>query len=111
MHVHCYQDLALRTKAKAAEFIWRASPSLGPDAQVFAGLTGEYGGNYGPPSGFNWDVNAAATCGKRPLGSGTALSPPSPPPPSPPPPCGWQCWLWVALLTIEERPSSRSGPR
>jgi alpha-mannosidase len=53
-----YQDLALRTKAKAAEFIWRASPSLGPDAQVFAGLTGEYGGNYGPPSGFNWDVNA-----------------------------------------------------
>ena len=35
-----YQDLALRTKAKAAEFIWRASPSLGPDAQVFAGLTG-----------------------------------------------------------------------
>ena len=35
-----YQDLALRTKAQAAEFIWRASPSLGPDAQVFAGLTG-----------------------------------------------------------------------
>ena len=23
--------------------------------QVFTGLTGEYGGNYGPPSGFNWN--------------------------------------------------------
>ena len=79
MQVHYCQDLALRTKAKAAEFIWRASPSLGPDAQVFAGLTGEYGGNYGPPSGFNWDVNAAAACGKRPLGSVTARTlPPHP---------------------------------
>ena len=39
------------------EFIWRASPSLGDDAQVFAGLTGEYGGNYGPPAGFNWNGN------------------------------------------------------
>ena len=49
-----YQDLKLRVSESRAEFIWRASPSLGPDAQVFAGLTGEYGGNYGPPDGFNW---------------------------------------------------------
>ncbi|CAE7688933.1 unnamed protein product [Symbiodinium pilosum] len=51
-----YQDLALRKDKKEAEFIWRASPSLGSDAQVFSGLTGEYGGNYGPPSGFDWDA-------------------------------------------------------
>ena len=49
-----YQDLKLRVNDSRAEFIWRASPSLGADAQVFAGLTGEYGGNYGPPNGFNW---------------------------------------------------------
>ena len=23
--------------------------------QIFSGLSGEYGGNYGAPSGFNWD--------------------------------------------------------
>eukprot|EP00930_Biecheleria_cincta_P010286 TRINITY_DN1122_c3_g1_i1.p1 TRINITY_DN1122_c3_g1~~TRINITY_DN1122_c3_g1_i1.p1 ORF type:complete len:1002 (-),score=168.48 TRINITY_DN1122_c3_g1_i1:36-3041(-) len=51
-----YQDLDERVKNSAAEFVWRASPSLGPDAQVFAGLTGSYGGNYGPPTGFNWDA-------------------------------------------------------
>lgn len=53
-----YQDLAARVNASEAEFIWRASPSLGKDSQVFSGLTGEYGGNYGPPSGFNWNVNS-----------------------------------------------------
>lgn len=53
-----YQDLELRNKERRAEFIWRASPSLGPDAQVFAGLTGEYGGNYGAPAGFNWDIRS-----------------------------------------------------
>ena len=52
-----YQDLAVRHKTKRNEFIWRASPSLGNDAQVFSGLSGEYGGNYGPPSGFNWNGN------------------------------------------------------
>jgi len=51
-----YQDLAIRRKAKTCEFVWRASPSLGPAAQVFSGLTGECGGNYGPPPGFNWDI-------------------------------------------------------
>jgi len=48
-----FQDLAIRVNA---EFVWRASPSLGPSAQVFTGLTGSYHGNYGPPSGFNWDI-------------------------------------------------------
>mmetsp|Transcript_69979 Transcript_69979/g.152665 ORF Transcript_69979/g.152665 Transcript_69979/m.152665 type:complete len:1011 (-) Transcript_69979:481-3513(-) len=52
-----YQDLALRSDPsdKAAEFIWRASPSLGDDAQVFTGLTGQYSGTYGPPVGFHFD--------------------------------------------------------
>ena len=54
-----YQDLDKRLKDKAAEWLWRASPSLGPDAQVFAGLTGSYSGNYGPPSGFCWDIKCS----------------------------------------------------
>lgn len=49
-----YQDLKIRKFEKAAEFIWRSSPSLGDDAQVFASLTGEYGGNYGAPSDFDY---------------------------------------------------------
>ena len=52
-----YQDLAARHKSKRNEFVWRGSPSLGDDAQVFSSLTGEYGGNYGPPGGFNWNGN------------------------------------------------------
>ena len=52
-----YQDLALRHQTKRNEFIWRASPSLGDDSQIFSGLSGEYGGNYGPPAGFNWNGN------------------------------------------------------
>ena len=52
-----YQDLDFRHKEKRSEFIWRASPSLGDDTQIFSGLTGEYGGNYGPPAGFNWNGN------------------------------------------------------
>ena len=50
-----YQDLDIRHKESRNEFIWRASPSLGDSSQIFSGLTGEYGGNYGPPSGFNWN--------------------------------------------------------
>jgi len=50
-----YQDLQLRVQQSKAEFVWRASPSLGRDVQVFSGLTGEYGGNYGPPGGFCFD--------------------------------------------------------
>merc|ERR1719201_785004 len=52
-----YQDRAKRINESRCEFVWRGSPSLGADAQVFTGLTGEYGGNYGPPSGFNWHGN------------------------------------------------------
>ena len=36
------EDLELRREKKEAEFIWRASPSLGSDAQVFTGLTGSF---------------------------------------------------------------------
>jgi alpha-mannosidase len=53
-----YQDLDARHKNSSCEFIWRASPSLGSDAQVFSGLTGSYGGNYGPPDGFDWNVGS-----------------------------------------------------
>lgn len=49
-----YQDLDLRHKTNRSEFVWRPSPSLGIDLQIFTGLTGEYGGNYGPPSGFSF---------------------------------------------------------
>lgn len=52
------QDLALRVNESRAEFIWRASPSLGSDTQVFVGLTGEYGGNYGAPSGFDFHITS-----------------------------------------------------
>ena len=58
-----YQDLDNRLKNKAAEWMWRPSFSLGGDAQVFAGLTGSYGGNYGPPGGFCWDVH----CNDEPM--------------------------------------------
>jgi alpha-mannosidase len=53
-----YQDLDARHKNASCEFVWRASPSLGADAQVFSGLTGSYGGNYGPPDGFDWNVGS-----------------------------------------------------
>lgn len=51
-----YQNLELRQQQRSAEFVWRASKSLGATSQVFTGLTGEYQGNYGPPGGFDWDV-------------------------------------------------------
>jgi len=49
-----YQDRQLRQQSKSCEFIWDGSPSLGSTSAIFSGLTGEYGGNYGAPSGFNW---------------------------------------------------------
>eukprot|EP00667_Euglena_gracilis_P001573 EG_transcript_1573 len=64
-----YQDLAWRTQKAAAEFVWRASESLGATAQVFAGLTGSYRGNYGPPPGFCWDI----TCDDEPMQDDEAL--------------------------------------
>eukprot|EP00039_Didymoeca_costata_P021504 m.344721 g.344721 ORF g.344721 m.344721 type:complete len:1047 (-) comp25011_c0_seq1:126-3266(-) len=51
-----YQDRLIRIAEKSAEFIWRPSPSLGPSAQVFAGLTGQYSGDYGSPQGLCWDI-------------------------------------------------------
>ena len=51
-----YQDRAIRQREKRCEGVWRASPSLGAGAQVFWGLTGSYGGNYGPPEGFDFDI-------------------------------------------------------
>lgn len=51
-----HQDQEIRRANRSAEFIWRASPSLGPDAQVFAGLTGVYRGNYAPPDEFQWII-------------------------------------------------------
>jgi len=50
-----YQDLNKRKDERRTEGIWRASPSLQQNSQVFWGLTGSFGGNYGPPDGFNWD--------------------------------------------------------
>jgi len=49
-----YQDHDIRIANKDLEFIWRASPSLGEDAQVFAGAF--QSGNYGPPSGYCFDI-------------------------------------------------------
>ena len=53
---------------RSAEFIWRASPSLGPDAQVFAGLTGMYRGNYVPPEEFEWITKMGPEGANDPLG-------------------------------------------
>lgn len=67
-----YQDLALRKKRQACEGLWQpsrvgaSSSDKGADQDdhsdtvtppVFWGLTGEYGGNYGPPGGFCFDIS------------------------------------------------------
>jgi alpha-mannosidase len=44
-----------RRANKALEFLWRASPSFGASAQVFAGAFAS--GSYGPPAGLCWDIN------------------------------------------------------
>lgn len=49
------RDLELRRASRRCEGVWTASPSLGPGASVFWGLTGSYGGNYGAPHGFCLD--------------------------------------------------------
>ena len=48
-------DNANRRSNKTLEFLWRASPSLGASAQVFAGAFAS--GSYGPPPGLCWDIN------------------------------------------------------
>ena len=51
-----YQDLALRRSQRRVEGVWRAgADNAGSNADVFWGLTGSYGGNYGPPEGFCFD--------------------------------------------------------
>ena len=47
-------DHDYRIANKDLEFVWRASPSFGVDGQVFSGAF--QSGNYGPPSGFCFDV-------------------------------------------------------
>ena len=48
-----YQDHDLRVKSQDLQFIWRASPSLGAEAQVYTEASLD--GNYNPPDGFCWD--------------------------------------------------------
>lgn len=48
-----YQDLKLRQDTQECEGLWDASPNVGEP--VFWGLTGSYGGNYGPPRGYCFD--------------------------------------------------------
>ena len=48
-----YQDLKLRQDTQECEGLWDASPNIGEP--VFWGLTGSFGGNYGPPRGFCFD--------------------------------------------------------
>jgi hypothetical protein len=49
-----YQDLGKRQLTGECEGFWNASTSW-KDSTVFWGLTGSYGGNYGPPAGFCFD--------------------------------------------------------
>ena len=55
-----YQDLAIRQETKECEGLWA---SRGTESSVFWGLTGGYLGNYGPPSGFCFDIN----CDDQPI--------------------------------------------
>ena len=56
-----HQDLKLRQETQACEGLWDASPHVG--GPVFWGLTGSFGGNYGPPAGFCFDTG----CDDEPL--------------------------------------------
>mmetsp|Transcript_29052 Transcript_29052/g.54827 ORF Transcript_29052/g.54827 Transcript_29052/m.54827 type:complete len:1069 (-) Transcript_29052:93-3299(-) len=59
-----YQDLNLRREERRVEGLWRASANQQEQSQVFWGLTGSYGGNYGPPEGFCFDANM---CSDQPM--------------------------------------------
>jgi len=50
-----YQDYNVRAQSKRLEWIWRASESLGEEAQVFAG---QFWNGYGPPSGFDFNIGS-----------------------------------------------------
>jgi len=51
-----YQDSDRRALDKDYEMIWRPSPSLGHNGQVFTGAFERNG--YGPPQGFDWDIGS-----------------------------------------------------
>lgn len=55
-----YVDLLNRQTAAECEGLWSSAPD---SSSVFWGLTGSYGGNYGAPEGFCFDV----LCGDDPL--------------------------------------------
>jgi hypothetical protein len=55
-----YQDLVVRKLQQGCEGLWNSSTSWN-DSTVFWGLTGSYSGNYGPPSGFCFDLK----CGEN----------------------------------------------
>ncbi|KAI2494330.1 Alpha mannosidase [Fragilaria crotonensis] len=56
-----HQDLKLRQESQSCEGLWDASPHVGDP--IFWGLTGSFGGNYGPPAGFCFDTG----CDDEPL--------------------------------------------
>lgn len=51
-----HQDMKLRHETQECEGLWDASPNVGHP--VFWGLTGSYGGNYGPYGGFSFDAHS-----------------------------------------------------
>eukprot|EP00636_Phaeomonas_parva_P016919 CAMPEP_0118851794 /NCGR_PEP_ID=MMETSP1163-20130328/1098_1 /TAXON_ID=124430 /ORGANISM="Phaeomonas parva, Strain CCMP2877" /LENGTH=1103 /DNA_ID=CAMNT_0006784183 /DNA_START=134 /DNA_END=3445 /DNA_ORIENTATION=+ len=51
-----YQDRERRQAEKQCEGVWEASKSAGSTNRIFWGLTGSYGGSYGPPAGFDFDI-------------------------------------------------------
>ena len=62
-----YQDLLIRRNESRCEGLWNPTQLSGQEPQVdtsvFWGLTGSYGGNYNPPTGFCFDV----LCDDEPL--------------------------------------------
>ena len=50
-----HEDMDQRRATSQCEGVWRSSPSLGKDAEVFWGLTGSYDGNYQPPDKFDFE--------------------------------------------------------
>ena len=50
-----YQDYDIRAREKRLEWLWRASPTLGPESELFTGM---FWNGYGPPDGFNFDIGS-----------------------------------------------------
>lgn len=74
-----YQDRAKREAERTLEAVQSASPSLGPQAALLAGVMR----GYGPPAGFNWEwFDGAGLCGpgsQSPAAPLPARAPRSPP--------------------------------